>query len=569
MHWRVALAVVWPPALVVAIYVAVGRLGFYPSDEGLMQAYTYRILHGQVPHRDFISPRPLGSALLHVVDFLIPGPLFEVSRVVSLCEYVAYAALFAWLIFDLAPWRWGVAMAAGVATSVLINLNIFPLMSWYTVDGLLLIAAGMVIVRSGVKRDSWPVILAGFAVVGLAALTKQSFVPAPAFAWLLLAPRLVHASWRVRIEELFWTGLAAAVPSLLFVGVISALGGLHQMRAQLLGAQFIYGRPLISVWSPRHGDLLALTPLVGGAALLMAGIVLLEGRHRPRTRLALQLALTALLFAVPVVAQFGTAGSEWGDRVLWMAIAVWSVHCILTKSFDETGAALLGAAWMSSLSYGFPYPNFVVGTLVLYCLHRAWAGWTPSAVGLRLPAPALEPVALAVVAALLVVFLGARSQLVYDDRPASQLTASLDGVSPAFGSIRTNPETAQYLKQMADCIKQYPARYVAVLPENAGMYPALSLDNPFPIDWMWPGDMNGSEVRIVSTADRLNATGDYLVLFQTMTSVDLVRGKPISTPGPDVGIAAYTPLPSEIYARLNGQHLTCGSFLVVYSPPGG
>src|SRR6266446_5125765 len=182
--WRAALAVVWPPALVASVYLAVGRLGFYPTDEGLNQEYTYRILLGEVPHRDFISPRPLGSALLHLVDFAIPGPLFEVSRVIALCEYAAYAVLFAWLIYEAVPWRWGVVAVIGAAGSVLVNLNSFPLMSWYTVDGLLLVAGGFVAVARGAHRRSWLLVGLGFLLMGAAALTKQSFVPAPAFGWV-------------------------------------------------------------------------------------------------------------------------------------------------------------------------------------------------------------------------------------------------------------------------------------------------------------------------------------------------------------------------------------------------
>src|SRR5205823_6618447 len=162
------------PVMVAAVYATVGRLGFYPTDEGLLQAYTYRILHGQVPHRDFISPRPLGSALLHIVDFAVPGPLFEVSRVIALCEY------------------------------------------------------------------------AGFAV---------------AFAWLLLLPRLGRAGVASTVRTLLWTGVVSALPTIAFVGAISAVGGFQALRTQLLGAAFIYGRPLLAVWSP-HQDLLVIGPLV-------------------------------------------------------------------------------------------------------------------------------------------------------------------------------------------------------------------------------------------------------------------------------------------------------------------
>ncbi len=40
---------------------------------------------------------------------------------------------------------------------------------------------------------------------------------------------------------------------------------------------------------------------------------------------------------------------------------------------------------------------------------------------------------------------------------------------------------------------------------------------------------------------------------------------PAATPGSTV--YTQTPLPAEILARLNGTRTTCGTFLVVYSPP--
>jgi hypothetical protein len=563
--WRVALAIIWPPALVAAVYGAVGRLGFYPTDEGLMQAYTYRILHGQVPHRDFISPRPLGSALLHLIDFAIPGPLFEVARVVAMCEYIVYAALFAWLIHESAPWRWPVAMSIGAAASMLVNLNVFPLMAWYTVDGLVFVSAGFVLVHHGVTRNSRLVVLLGFLVIGIAALTKQSFIPAPAFGWLLLVGRLRWLPWRARIGEVLLTGFVASLPSLVFVATIAALGGLDAMRSQLLGTGFVYGRPLVAAWSPHH-DFIALVLLATATAGLALTIERVTARY---PRLAARLVLTAVVIGVPLEAELGAAGNEWGNRVFWMAGVYWCVRSLSWKSPDVVGFALLGTAWMSSLSYGFAYPNFVGGTLAVYILHRAWAGGGAQDSVVLPRSVRLAPIAAALLALLAVGYVldSARTQHVYLDRPAGQLTASLQGVAPAFGDIRTNPETARYLAQMADCARRFPARQVAILPENAAMYPALGLDNPFPIDWMWPDDVHGSEARILSTVDRLNAVGDYLVLFQTIGEPQIVGGDALPSATSDSTVKAYTPIPAEIYARLNGVKTTCATFLVVYSPP--
>jgi hypothetical protein len=563
--WRPILALTWPPAMVAAVYLAVGRFGFFPTDDGLVLAYSYRLLQGQVPHRDFISPRPLGSAFIHLLDFAIPGPLFEVSRVIALCEYVAYAVLFAWLVYEVAPWRWGLAAAAAAAWSVLVNLNRFPLMAWYTVDGLLLVALGLLMVRYGVRRESWRIIATGFLVLGLAALTKQSFAPATALGWLLLVPRMRTESWRHRLRDLFVTGMYGAAPLIIFAASISALGGAHQLRSQLLGSPLVYGLPLVYPWLPDR-DLVVLVILVVAAGGIAAGTVLARrGRVSDRLGIAMAFVMTAVVFVIPLADGLGLRSDEWGVRLFWMAVAYCVVASGLGREADAVGLALIGTAWMASLSYSFFYPNLVGGTLGVYLLQRVWSGATsPKLAGASTMAGVAALLVLATTAAM---FYSTRSSDVYLDRPSSQLTAGLSNVSPAFGDIRTNPQTDQYLEQMATCVKRFPARYVAILPENAGMYPVLGLRNPFPIDWIWPYDIHGSEGRILATTDQMNRDGDYLVLFQTIDEPDVVNGTSLPNASPTSTIPTYTPLTAEIYARLNGVKTTCGSFLVVYSAP--
>src|SRR5918912_610006 len=48
-------------------------LGFNPTDDGFILAYSRRLLDGQVPHRDFISIRPVGSSYLHLIEVVIGG----------------------------------------------------------------------------------------------------------------------------------------------------------------------------------------------------------------------------------------------------------------------------------------------------------------------------------------------------------------------------------------------------------------------------------------------------------------------------------------------------------------
>jgi hypothetical protein len=118
-------------------------------------------------------------------------------------------------------------------------------------------------------------------------------------------------------------------------------------------------------------------------------------------------------------------------------------------------------------------------------------------------------------------------------------------------------------------VDAYPARQVAVLPDNPGIYPALELKNPFPVDWMIPLWIFHESPRILSSATALDRSGDYLVLFQTFAAADLAERQQLPRAGP--GDAVYFEsggfLTREILSRLHGKKIYCGPFLGVYSSP--
>ena len=72
-------------AAVVALLVffAFGRLGFNPTDEGFYLAISRRLLEGLVPHRDFITPRPPLSAILHAPILLAGDYTLLLSRLIA------------------------------------------------------------------------------------------------------------------------------------------------------------------------------------------------------------------------------------------------------------------------------------------------------------------------------------------------------------------------------------------------------------------------------------------------------------------------------------------------------
>src|SRR5438094_941331 len=77
-----------------AFHLLFSRLGYSPTDDGFVLAWSRRLLLLEIPHRDFISIRPAGSALLHLPELAFGGYAFWVSRWIV------------WIEFGVIGWSW-------------------------------------------------------------------------------------------------------------------------------------------------------------------------------------------------------------------------------------------------------------------------------------------------------------------------------------------------------------------------------------------------------------------------------------------------------------------------------
>jgi len=538
--WLWGWVCIWPVALVAGLYGFVGRFGIAPPDDGFILAQSRRLLTGQIPHLDFISPRPVGSPLLHCVDFLVPLPLLEASRLVSLAEFVTFSLCLATLIFGVGPLRWSGVQVAGAITATIINLHTFPLMAWHTVDGLTLISVGWVVLERALTARRPRRARAAMVVLGMAVVVKQSFGPAPLIAALLMR-RAVRRSPSDGLigpgEGLLW----AAIPSVAYVAVVSAAGGFWPMAHQILGARPVYGMPLISVlWRAGSFPTIAVT---GGAAL--AGLAVYAHRShavKPDLSRRIQaLAAVAVGFAalgIPLTTRTNPAASWARALVLLLAIVVvweWAVDHVV----DHVALILICAAWMASLSWGYPTPRLVAGSIALALAARLWPrmphgrrGWIPAGT------------AVAVALAMCSVSIAQRSEAPFLNNTTTHDDQTLGQVVAELGDIRADHSATIVLRTVADCHQRYPTRWTAVLPGPALVYPALRLDNPLPADWIYPPELHGSTRRLLAAAQHLDTAGNYLVLYNPQAT----------------GITA------QLVSALHGEPVTCGPLIGVYRP---
>jgi hypothetical protein len=388
--------------------------------------------------------------------------------------------------------------------------------------------------------------VAGFIALGAALVVKQSFFLAPLLGVAMVTARTAPAE---RFATALRSLLCATVPGALYVVVISAFGAFPSFVRQITGARPIYGRDLMS-------EMLTSGDVARAAVVVVLLIAVVATDSRPRTWIGtgLRVALTAAVVGTALQQHLQLYGT-WADQLEALVGVVVLWHMWRRRRIDWPGIAVVGTGWMVSLSWGYAVPNLIAGGLVLLAVIRIWDGHT---VGTQPGALVSVLVAVAVFAGTAAVFVHTRRTDIYRDRPATQLTFPLSRIAPDFGSIRTNPDTGAYLSDMKTCIRQMPASRVALLPNNAALYPVLHLHDPLPLDWLWIDEIGGSHAQILSAARSLDQQDDYLVLFETQDA------SVVPTVGLQPGPAALAP---DILGVLHGRQTRCGPFVAVYSPP--
>jgi nitrate reductase NapE component len=543
---RLAAAWTWPTLLVVSVYVRFGGTGLVSPDDGFILAESRRILSGQVPHRDFITPRPAGSALLHCIDFLLPMPLLSASRLVSAVEVVAYTLLFASLAFRRPLREWSVVQVVAASAAVFVNLHSFPLMAWHTIDGALLLALGVVALRRGLHDDRARLATVGLLLLGGALVVKQSFAPA-----LVLGVAMVW-DHRRRADE-HGRGCAVSLrraitlvvlPIVAYVVVIALAGGLGPMVVQIGHARGVYGWSLVRGLWRRGGE---------GSLLLSAAAVLclVDARagRTPAMRacagITARLGLTALVAGV-LLATRTDPNDAWGRALLFLLVVVvvweWLAHGFV----DRLGVVMIAIAWMVSLSWGYPSPRLIAGSIALLVVDRVWrdAPEVPARVRKRV-ARVAAAVAVVVSVAVTATAINERARL---DAQSVTGDGTIGASVPALRGVSTDLTTSTLIRDVAACRARFPADRVAVLPGPAIVVPVMHLDNPFSVDWLYPLEIRGSEHRLVDEARRLDAAGDYLVLVAS----DADR--------------AANPVLGAMVDELTGSRTLCGGFTAIHSP---
>jgi hypothetical protein len=162
-------------ALPAIFFILIGHLGFNPTDDGVIYSLSRRLLFGQIPHKDFISIRPVGSGFLHLIELVFSGSaLIYVGRLIFLiqCGLICYCFLVFAIKFSKKEIGIFSQLFIGII-SFLLTVNSFPLMPWTTYDSLFLICLSLPFI---ISTKAWQNYI-GMIFLGMSVLCKQNFLP--------------------------------------------------------------------------------------------------------------------------------------------------------------------------------------------------------------------------------------------------------------------------------------------------------------------------------------------------------------------------------------------------------
>ena len=486
------------------LFVAIGciffaPLGLNPTDSGLTLAIVRRILDGQVPYRDFVWMRPMGSELLHVPAVLFGG---DYAIIIGRYTGIIQDGVSIWLLMEILRKEACPRIPRNQFLALLLIAQCFSSTTimfdpYYTRDAYFLCAVGMFLAYEGcITRRC-----IGHLLIGAACLAKQNF------ALIIPAALLFFRSWRdIRLM------ISILLPGLLFI--------LYLVANEIFREAYLQITALKGLFFDRAVRLLTLPYTVAGFA---AGLV--ARRKTKWTAAVLAISLPGII----AVGTFHEAialkyGFPFGV-LLGLVAGSW----LLGKQEKHTPYLwfLLFLGWVIAFAEGFPYPQFVYALYIIIPYVLIVVNDNESKVGkMRIGGKDMR-LALPAVLLLISIFVHANDRLnhQYRTKHYSFLTAPMAGKFPGAGGIVASPAMAYAYKQMNEMIEfaRSQGRQYSILPQMPLYWAKSPQANPLPVDWPYIVELGNSPAlvkRINDAADNLRPQALFILQKFNLEEID-------------------------------------------------
>lgn len=468
------------------------RYGFNPTDEGFVLSATNRVMHGQIPHVDFSSVRPLGYAYLHIPELLISKKyFFLVSRFVFWLEQVLIAYLWVRFILKITEQTISAVNTYALAIITLIfNVHYFPCSVLHTIDGLLLCLIGINLIHSSKRYTT-----AGFFFIGFAALCKQNY--------LIMLPVTIAFFGRKNAAVNWIIGL---LPIVAYISFITLNGGWTDLTTQLSSHHELWNVGVLP-YSNSHLFYLSI--------IAIWIISLLNNRW-------LDIIYLSAVFAVCFYAMSTYTYHEKYSFFVFGSMLGHAIFQLYKKKYKIIPVFILCLllAWCVSISVGYNTPALFLGGCLSLWSYLLLVDSNDSY-------PVLKYSSYVLLLGSIIIFYHTRTTIIYRDTAASKLSYRLDGIVKGASGIYTSKNTYAVLKEL-DSLKRANPCLVA-LPDFTAC--SILQSNTSLIKTEWP---NRTEVpnkkilqKVVEDLDKDTRTLIAIPKYNTaFLSVGIFKAEP-------------------------------------------
>lgn len=337
-------------------------VGFADTDQGFMDALSWRILNGQTPHLDFEYARPAFPLYFHALEmWLLPDGSEVLGGRCLMYIQLWLSVLFAVLAVnnvsrEIIP-KWNLWLLASLAFAM--TVHNYPPMPWHTITGIFFASAGLFLFT---LSKSIPAIALGTSCLLLAAFSKQPFVLIP-FAGLFLV-------WSLYGKKILIQAVIVLDVVIIAAGILLATmapGFLSAMFEDIIGSSGI--SELLQAGLFEYGKGIAVVLVAIGITSLVS--MLFGGNYR--TQWLIPDAFWLILIAFAAVNLFRSYQEEafmapgFGfPQGIWILglLASWR----LWREEKKQGMIMFTlhlVAWAASISWGYQTPILFIAPAVI------------------------------------------------------------------------------------------------------------------------------------------------------------------------------------------------------------
>jgi hypothetical protein len=501
----------WPKLIFCLIFIVYAivwaPIGLDTKDGGFMLGMSWRVLHGDVPYRDFIYVRPPIPLYVHIIPLLFGDFVFYTDRIITLTQFAVIAVagsavLFQALRRDYEPTSfWSFA-----ACCFVMSVHNFPLFGWYTIDGVFFCTLALL----ALMRRNY--LLSG-ALAAAAMLCKQNF------AAIVLLLGAMAATGGLGPAAYYFSAAAVVVGGMM--SLLAVQGGFRPMLVLMLGVG-----SLADIWNAGvifYAKLL----LLGESLLAVIGFTVMVLLRRGRAAAERTNIYTA--FVIAILAAFLTrvllAGQSrymfgvaifYGAGVMFLFSGAWTIGWTrrnwarlrrrpllrgsLVGSVLPMGA-VFAIAWSSSISFGYATPAYFAVPMLAPILLDP------------LPASAVIRRLWLITACALVAF-GVAFAYPYGEGTRADYLVRVPSFVRGAALMRTSAENAAKLRELNALIAQHPGRAVEVLPAFTSFDLLFDKNPPSSVVWSYDVDFPPAEraARTAAILDGLCKTGALIAV---------------------------------------------------------